>query len=147
MNHFTGACTRKNNQGWFAGNGLYLPSLGCLARPFFGNIFLYREEQATHEYSAVPVAVIMGCLITAPPAPNAPGTAPIESATSGAESPADAAIFPPAQKRDRGNLIKEIGQPASVTNAAQQLILEFVVTKIDRKPKCDAEYATKPENG
>lgn len=43
--------------------------------------------------------------------------------------------------------MKEIGQPASLTNAAQQPIVEFVVSKIERKPKCDAEFATDPENG
>jgi hypothetical protein len=49
----------------------------------------------------------------------------------------------------RGNLVKEVGEPASVTgNEGRGVeLIAFNVTDIEVDPKCPAPYATKPENG
>jgi hypothetical protein len=49
----------------------------------------------------------------------------------------------------RGNLIKEVGEPAGITGGedGSEELLTFNVTDIEVDPACPAPYAQKPENG
>ena len=90
---------------------------------------------------------LAGCSAATPPAPNAPNVKAIESGSTDSPASSPSSSTPPPMKSDRGGLIKVVGQPASMTNADNQPIVEFVITKIDTKPKCDGPYPEKSQNG
>lgn len=76
-----------------------------------------------------------------PTAPNVePATADSNESTEGTES---------GEKSERGNLKKEIGEPASVTvpNQAEDDLVSFAVQEITADPACTNQYAQEPENG
>lgn len=92
--------------------------------------------------------VLTGCgsavPASSPTAPNVP------AASDGAsekpeetEPPTEQAVSP------RGNLLKEVGEPAGISGSedASDDLLTFNVTDIEVDPACPAPYAQQPENG
>lgn len=69
-----------------------------------------------------------------------------ESSTPATESAAPEKEEGP-KKSDRGNIIKELGEGAGVSNYEKESIAEFVVNGITVDPACTAEYSAPPENG
>lgn len=72
-----------------------------------------------------------------PAAESAPAAEP-----SSPESPASAE----GDTSDRGNLIKSVGEGATVTNKGTQ-VASFVINDITVGGKCTSEFASGPENG
>ncbi|WP_157103277.1 hypothetical protein [Neomicrococcus aestuarii] len=89
----------------------------------------------------VGMLALTGCSSSTPPAASAPSVAAVESSASTSAAPAS------PSKSDRGNLIKEIGQPAGMSATSGEQAVNFVVKKIDTKVKCNSGFSEKPENG
>lgn len=73
----------------------------------------------------------------AEPAPETTEAEPTEEATTQA---------PAAEKSERGNLVKQIGEGAGLTYEGEQTV-SFVINSITVDAPCTAEFATPPENG
>lgn len=48
---------------------------------------------------------------------------------------------------ERGNLVKELGQPAGVTNEAGATLAQFTITAIEPNFQCTSDYASPAKNG
>jgi hypothetical protein len=86
----------------------------------------------------LPLALLISACGGNAASPTAPTVSPAAEAT--ASSPTKATS-------DRGNLIKNLGQGASLTDQDGTETVAFVVKKITVDPKCTEQYAQKPKNG
>ncbi|WP_139318481.1 hypothetical protein [Kocuria sp. CNJ-770] len=86
--------------------------------------------------------VLVGCGSDEPtPAPTAPG---VEAATEPPASPSAAT----GETSERGNLVKELGEPAGFLAAgSDERVLTFAVKDIEVDPACTGEFAGEPEVG
>ncbi|CAI3794014.1 hypothetical protein NKCBBBOE_00952 [Pseudarthrobacter sp. MM222] len=87
--------------------------------------------------------VLSGCAAPSATSPTAPVVTPVTTSTS---TPS-ASPSPTAPRSARGNLIKKVGQPASLKLASGELTTSFVLTKMTIDAPCTAPYAQPSENG
>lgn len=73
---------------------------------------------------------------------TAPSVEPLNPQTSSAP-PAD----PAAKKSPRGNIIKEVGQAAGITDQDGKTLVNFSINSITPLPACTGSYPTPAENG
>lgn len=79
--------------------------------------------------------------------PSAPPTAASSTSATAEPSPS-ATTAPAAEKSERGNLVKQVGQGASLLGGpAGEPTVSFVINSITVDAACTAEFATPPENG
>lgn len=107
--------------------------------------------------TAIVLGVLAGAGCTGAPATDTgktPDPAPVATVDPSVdvvaedEEPAESEAEYGAQVfSSRGNLVKEIGQLAGVTDEDDVTLARFVVTDIVLDPTCDREWADKPENG
>jgi hypothetical protein len=85
-------------------------------------------------------ALLAGC--------GSPATTPTIDVLKAPAEPAPAAPVAPADDRsERGNVVKQLGEPAAFGPTQDQLVVKFVVDKITVGAKCTEPYAQAPERG
>lgn len=93
---------------------------------------------------SITALLLTGCSAASSPA-AAPEVTPIASSNA---APSTEASEPPEQERsDRGNLIKKVGQTAGLSNTNGEQSVNFMVTDINTKLKCNTDYPVKADNG
>lgn len=94
--------------------------------------------------AAVIPLLIVGCGSAATSSPSAPTVAPATTEQPSVDATPGAGEA--GAKSSRGNLIKKVGEGASVTDKGKT-VATFVVNSIQVDPKCTNQYATPSENG
>lgn len=94
--------------------------------------------------TAVLLPLLAGCGSTSTSSPIAPTVEPATTAESSAAATPGAGSA--GAKSSRGNLIKKVGEGASVTDKGKT-VASFVVNSIQIDPKCTNEFAKPADNG
>jgi hypothetical protein len=89
--------------------------------------------------------LLAGCGGAASPSPTAPTVAPAASGQAEAASPA-ASARAASEKSSRGNIVKTIGEGASVTDK-EKTVASFVINSIKVDPACTNSDAMPAKNG
>lgn len=87
---------------------------------------------------------------TAEPEPSTEQPAPSASSAPTSDPSAETGDTAPAQegaRSDRGNIIKEVGEPAGLDGDNGEPIAEFTLTDIETDFDCPSDIADKPANG
>lgn len=94
--------------------------------------------------SLAALVLLTGCSGTDAPSAVAPT---VDSASPTAEPSASASTAPAAEKSERGNLVKKVGQGAGLSTPEGEQTVTFVINSITVDGQCTGEFATPPENG
>ncbi|WP_336711262.1 hypothetical protein [Arthrobacter sp. USHLN218] len=91
---------------------------------------------------AAAALLLTGCGST-PQSAEAPSVAPAGETSAVAKATPTATA---AERSDRGNLIKEVGQGAGISDDGTD-VASFVINSITVDGKCSGQFASEPENG
>lgn len=98
--------------------------------------------------AALVVLALSAVTLTACAAPQPAPTIATGPPPATTTTPAPTGSFGEQTVSERNNLVKQLGQPAAVTNPTDGIVLEFRVDDIRQGVPCEAQgYSDDPENG